>query len=336
MKLIVNPHKIEIEKSPVNEKEINITKVEFEFDEEITQDYVKEAYFTLNGKTYMQLIVNNECNIPYEVLNKQGQVEIGVVAYLVENDEEIKRYNPSPVYISTLIGSLKEEYENTKPITPSDKEQMEQAIQEMETKVDNLDIDATKEDKKTTITITKKDGTTKNVEVDDGADGVSLEYNWSGTNLGIKREDEQNYQYVNLKGDTGAPGQIKMLIVNELPLVGSGDTLYFVPKQDPETSDLYDEYTWLNNKWERLGEKQIDIDLDDYYTKQETNDLLDNKQDEITQTNKLDYSLLDNTPTIPSKTSDLTNDSDFTTKSYVDGLVGDIATTLDEIQGEVI
>ena len=27
---------------------------------------------------------------------------------------------------------------------------------------------------------------------------------------------------------------------------------------------------------------------------------------------------------------------DLTTKSYVDGLVGDIATTLDEIQGEVI
>lgn len=42
-------------------------------------------------------------------------------------------------------------------------------------------------------------------------------------------------------------------------------------------------------------------------------DLADSKQDEITSTNKLDYSLVDNTPTIPSKTSDLTNDSGFIT-----------------------
>lgn len=280
MKLIVNPHKIEIEKSPVNEKEINITKVEFEFDEEITDDYVKEAYFTLNGSTYKQIIQNNECSIPYEVLNKQGQVEIGVVAYLVENEEEIKRYNPSPVYISTLIGSLKEDFENSEPITPSDKEQMEQVIQEMETKVDNLDIDATKEDKKTTITITKKDGTTKNVEVDDGADGVSLEYNWSGTNLGIKREDEENYQYVNLKGERGEPGAIKMIIVNELPQTGDEDTIYLVPLAIPESQEnRYAEYVYINNNWELLGKIGIQVDLTDYYTKQETNDLLDNKAD---------------------------------------------------------
>lgn len=35
------------------------------------------------------------------------------------------------------------------------------------------------------------------------------------------------------------------------------------------------------------------------------------KQDAITSTNKLDYDLLDNTPTIPTKTSELTNDTAF-------------------------
>lgn len=40
-------------------------------------------------------------------------------------------------------------------------------------------------------------------------------------------------------------------------------------------------------------------------------DLADSKQDEITSTNKLDYSLIDNTPTIPTKVSDLQNDSGF-------------------------
>lgn len=170
MKLIVNPHKIEIEKSPVNEKEIDITKVEFEFND-IPDNYIKDAYFTLNDNTYKVIIENNECNIPYEVLQNKGQIEIGVVAYLVENEEEIKRYNPSPVYINTLAGSLKDKYENSEPITPSDKEQMEQAIQDMETKVDNLNIEASKSGDTTTITITRKDGTQETTQVLDGEKG---------------------------------------------------------------------------------------------------------------------------------------------------------------------
>ena len=92
MKLIVNEHKIEIDKTPVNEKEINVTKCEFEFVDSITNEYVKEAYFTFNGTTYKQIIVNNQCDIPNEVLQEKGTIEIGVVAYLVENQEEIKRY----------------------------------------------------------------------------------------------------------------------------------------------------------------------------------------------------------------------------------------------------
>ena len=91
MKLIVNPHKIEILKEPVNEKEIDITKCEFEFSDEITNNFVKDAYFTFKGETYKQIIQDNQCSIPYEVLGEAGQIEIGVVAYLVENEEEIKR-----------------------------------------------------------------------------------------------------------------------------------------------------------------------------------------------------------------------------------------------------
>lgn len=39
-----------------------------------------------------------------------------------------------------------------------------------------------------------------------GKDGVGLQFNWSGTSLGIKREDQQNYTYQNLKGDKGDQG----------------------------------------------------------------------------------------------------------------------------------
>ena len=79
----------------------------------------------------------------------------------------------------------------------------------------------------------------------------------------------------------GDPGAINLLIVNELPLVGSEDTLYFVPKTDTEESDMYDEYVWINNDWELVGTKQITVDLSDYYTKTQINNLLNGKIDGV-------------------------------------------------------
>jgi len=221
MKIIVNAHKCEIDKTPVNEKEINITKCEFEFAEEITNEFVKEAYFTLGkGETYKQIILNNECDIPSEVLVEKGTVEIGVVAKLVEGTTEIKRYNPSPAYFPTWQGSLRDA-ENSQPITPSEFDQYEQALQdglsevnqklididhalidvnEAITETNNLNIDVSKVDKVASITLTKKDGTTK---IETIRDGYDLEYDWNGTSLGVKREDELDYEYVDLKGEKG-------------------------------------------------------------------------------------------------------------------------------------
>ena len=39
----------------------------------------KNYYFTLNGNTYREVIVNNECPIPSEVLVEKGQVEIQAI-----------------------------------------------------------------------------------------------------------------------------------------------------------------------------------------------------------------------------------------------------------------
>ena len=129
MKLIVKPHKIElIKEESVNEKEINISKCKFEFDERITDSYTKEAYFTLNDKTYKKIIINNECDFPSEILSEKGIVELGVVAFLVENNEEITRFNPTPVRFHTMRGSLKDNAENSSTPTPSELEQLESII----------------------------------------------------------------------------------------------------------------------------------------------------------------------------------------------------------------
>ncbi len=63
------------------------------------------------------------------------------------------------------------------------------------------------------------------------------------------------------------------------------------------------------------GEPGPSPDLSNYYTKGEVDNLI---------------------PEVPTNISYFTNDSDYTTKSYVDGLIGDINDYLDLINGEVI
>jgi hypothetical protein len=46
----------------------------------------------------------------------------------------------------------------------------------------------------------------KGIDYFDGKDGKSLEFHWNGTQLGIRKEGETTYQYVNLKGDKGDKG----------------------------------------------------------------------------------------------------------------------------------
>ena len=84
---------------------------------------------------------------------------------------------------------------------------------------------------------------------------------------------------------------LKIEVVDALPSTGSADTIYLL-KVRQQGNDIYQEYFWVNNAWELIG----GIDLTDYYTKTEVNTLL---------TAKADVSA------VPTKTSDLTNDSSF-------------------------
>ena len=141
MILKVNPHNIEIIKDDelVNENEINISDIIFQFSEEITPEYVKEAYFTDSyGNTYKKEIQNNRCDYPGEVL-KEGVIEIGVSPFLVDlGNNIIKRYNPKPITKKIINGSIKPAI-NSEPVTPSDKEQMQQAIQNNIVRINELD-----------------------------------------------------------------------------------------------------------------------------------------------------------------------------------------------------
>lgn len=125
MKIIVKPHQIKLVKDEdVNEKEINISKCEFEFDDRITNEFTKEAYFTLGRRSYKQIIVNDECDFPSEVLEYTGNVEIGVVAFKIDENNKETRFNPTPRTFPTKKGSLKTNAQNSTTPTPSELEQI--------------------------------------------------------------------------------------------------------------------------------------------------------------------------------------------------------------------
>lgn len=72
---------------------------------------------------------------------------------------------------------------------------------------------------------------------------------------------------------------VSFQVVAELPLVGQSNIIYLVPKSIPNVDNIYDEYVWINNAYELIGDTEID--LSNYYTKSETNTLLALKQDKL-------------------------------------------------------
>ena len=72
--------------------------------------------------------------------------------------------------------------------------------------------------------------------------------------------------------------KFEIKVVEELPTKDiSTTTIYLVPRQDSEGSNVYEEYIYVDKKWELIG--TTDIDLSDYYTISEVDALLDEKQD---------------------------------------------------------
>lgn len=91
----------------------------------------------------------------------------------------------------------------------------------------------------------------------------------------------------------GGISSLKKQIVDTLPTTGETDTIYLVAR-DRVAPDVYDEYLYINNTWELIG--NTETDLSDYYTKTQVDSL------------------------IPTKTSELENDSTYVTESMLDNV----------------
>lgn len=74
---------------------------------------------------------------------------------------------------------------------------------------------------------------------------------------------------------------INISIVQALPTQNiSTTTIYLLRNQETTGSNLYEEWVYVNNNWEKIGDTSVD--LSNYYTKTEVDSELADKQDELT------------------------------------------------------
>ena len=99
-----------------------------------------------------------------------------------------------------------------------------------------------------------------------GQDGVGLQFDWNGTELGIKREDESEYEYVDLQGPQGEQGNDGMQgeqgpegpegPQGEQGIQGDpGVTFYPLSWADHDKwvdhyAEKHPEYTWVHTAWD--------------------------------------------------------------------------------------
>ena len=305
------------------------TKIVFQFDRE---DGTK--VFELKNPS-------GETRYVGEIVNKSGLYVYEVSLYVGDSKLTSAKGQLPVKQEQVIVGD-----EVIEPYLPIFDELM-QEINTAITETNNLNITITTDASGTkTIEITNKSGQTTDAIIED------LQFHWNGTQLGIKTSSQEQYTYVDLQGPQGPAGAIKMIVVDALPQVGATDTIYLVPITPDTTGNNYAEYVYINGAWELLGKIGVQVDLTDYvkntdYATSSTGGVIkvagwartamDNGVLTATTTDYSIYSGTANSAFISKGTlENVITGKGLTTKSYVDGLVGDIGTALDTINGEVI
>lgn len=128
MILKVNKDICEIKQNEVwNVGDYNVHTVEVELSDEFNGLVNKVRYF-IEDNSYDMLITDNVAQVPYEATVMEGTIKIGVYGYDADTDILVQSTSPVNKYIAS--GTYTGEADNTEPLTPTDKQQIESAIQQ--------------------------------------------------------------------------------------------------------------------------------------------------------------------------------------------------------------
>ena len=295
MKIIVNKNYVLFDvNTKVNKREFKATPLEFSFSEEYEGLTCKCVFSKIPATQdeevtfYQQPIIDDKCYIPYEVMDAEG-ILIGVYGYSVDGDKLLLRYSPKPKNLWFLEGSYYEGAETPEEILPSQFEQYTAYLNSQIERLNRINIETEELPDGVKISVTNANGVTTETEVYNGEKGEPGERGEPGEPGTTDYEDLINKPSINgttLEGDVSLED---IGIDNVFTIKGSVSTPEDLPMTGNSIGDVYyvesvmAGYVWIEvsgtERWEELGEP---IDLSDYYTKTETDSLLDDKQDTLT------------------------------------------------------
>jgi hypothetical protein len=182
MKFILDKDKVQIlDKHNLKSGSINYYIAEVEHDESwdnltIEARIVRKENGIIQEVGKSIAVINNEMYIDKEL---SGTYAIGFIGYTIEDNVKTMQISTNLVGLYFNMGAGEIEVNNSQEIpTPSEWETYLAQVQEFMNnatakinQANNLDLDVSKTGKVATVTITKKDNTTKSVEINDGADG---------------------------------------------------------------------------------------------------------------------------------------------------------------------
>lgn len=131
--------------------EYNVNECYFQFDTYFNDVSVKRAIFTIQTDAEISVetdIINNTCQIPYEVLIKPyTYVTMGVYGYDLKDDVLTLRYSPEPTKFMVSDGSYKDGASHPEIITPTQYDIYSKALQkglaEVDEKLDEINENGT-------------------------------------------------------------------------------------------------------------------------------------------------------------------------------------------------
>lgn len=128
MKLKVTKDLCEIKENEIwNVGDYNVHTVQVELSPEFNGLVNKVRYF-VEDNSYDMLITDNVAQVPYEATVMEGTIKIGVYGYDADTDILVQSTSPVNKYITS--GTYTGDADNTQPLTPTDKQQIESAIQQ--------------------------------------------------------------------------------------------------------------------------------------------------------------------------------------------------------------
>lgn len=134
-------------------------------------------------------VIDNKVYIDKE---KSGIYDIGFVGYTIENNEKIYQVSTNLVAVNIQRGAGEIDIVEGHIPTPTEWETYISQIYDMISDIQDMDISAVKVDGVTTVTITKRDGTTQTVQILDGKiNGVSNLNIVAGENVTIVQDDDE-------------------------------------------------------------------------------------------------------------------------------------------------